>query len=54
VEIFDIVCGECGSHDFKYAEGETTCQGCGYILTDKDVESILEQAYKDSIKGGVK
>lgn len=49
MEIHDIVCGICGSHDFKSIEGEATCQVCGYILSDTDIENILEQTYKDAM-----
>lgn len=50
MELFDIVCGKCGSHDFKGIDGKSTCQGCGYILTDNDIESLLEQTWQAAAK----
>lgn len=42
MEIYDIVCGVCGSHNFKSVEGKITCSICSYILTDKDIENLLQ------------
>lgn len=50
MEIYDIVCGVCGSHDFKNVEGKKTCQGCGYILSDDDIQNILHKTYEASMR----
>jgi hypothetical protein len=46
MEFYDIVCGKCTSHDFGSIEGKAACQGCGYVLSDKDIENILQQTYE--------
>ncbi len=46
MEVHDIVCGKCGSHDFKSIEGKAICQGCGYVLTSEDIQNILQQTYE--------
>lgn len=54
MSIYDVVCGKCGCHTFKgNYQNESECQGCGYVLTDDDIERLLIQAteeYKNSME----
>lgn len=45
--IYDIVCGKCGKTRFKMIDNKETCENCGYIMTDKDIDNLLEQCYRD-------
>lgn len=48
MEIYAIICPKCGKQEFKYVDNKPTCQSCGYVLTDKNIEDILHQVYKES------
>lgn len=41
MEIYDIVCGNCESHDFKSVGLKIVCSSCKQSLTDKDIENLL-------------
>lgn len=47
MKVFDIVCGICGSHDFKQIGIDAVCQGCGHVLTDDEMQKLLNDSYKD-------
>lgn len=50
MNIYDVVCGICASHDFKYIDGEYRCSGCGHILSDDEIYGLLSKAQDDYIK----
>lgn len=52
MKIFDIRCPECnGFHGFKNNDdGWPTCQNCGYIMTEKYTQEVLQAAWDEHKK----
>jgi uncharacterized membrane protein YvbJ len=46
MNIYDVVCGNCGGHNF---DGEYRCQDCGHVLSDDEISNLLTQAHDDYI-----
>lgn len=50
MKIYEIICQNCKKTNFKTIRMEITCQDCGYVLNDSDVDNCLHYAYQEHIR----
>lgn len=48
MQMYAIIC-ECGG-EIKTIDNEYACPECGYVLTDEDIEKLLDKTYKEGMK----
>ena len=46
MKVSKIICPKCKNTEFKAGNDKYTCESCNYILSDEDIDRILNEAYK--------
>lgn len=49
MKVSKIICPKCKDTEFKAGDGKYTCESCGYVLSDEDIDRILNEAYEQHI-----